>query len=92
MEPTTGQRLIDNFNILKNEWPFSEISKINGADLYYTDGMAADAMFKIQFYQGEFYITTVYIKEDGTYYLTVDNIAIKLAIKNWIDNVKDQTK
>ena len=92
MEPTTGQRLIDNFNILKNEWPLCEISNISGTDLYYTDGMAADAMFKIQFHQGEFYITTVYVKEDGTYYLTVDNIVVKKAIKNWIDTVKDQTK
>lgn len=91
MEPTTGQRLIDKFNILKNEWPLCEISNISGTDLYYTDGMAADAMFKIQFHQGEFYITTVYVKEDGTYYLTVDNIVIKLAIKKWIDTVKDQT-
>ena len=91
METAIGHRLIEHFNILKNEWPLCEISNISGTDLYYTDGMAADAMFKIQFHQGGFYITTVYVKEDGTYYLTIDSIIVKKAIKKWIDTVKDQT-
>ena len=36
-------------------------------------------------------MTTVYVKDDGSYYLTIDNIVIKKAIKKWIDTVKDQT-
>ena len=86
-----SQRLIDNFNILKNEWPLCEILNITWADLYYTDGMATDAVFKIQFHQGGLYMTTVYVKDDGSYYLTIDNIVIKKAIQKWVDTVKDQT-
>lgn len=88
MEITMGQRLMDSFHLLKNEWPTCEINAIDKADNYYTDGMATDSIFKIQFYQAGLYLTSIYVKNDGTYYQTIDNILIKKIISKWVNTVK----
>jgi len=88
MEINIGDKLRNNFTRLKAIWPECEIGEVTASDLYYSDGMSQGAIFKILFYQGRLYITTVYIKNNGTFYSTMGNIAIKNIIIKWIESIK----
>ena len=89
---TTGQKLIDNFAKLQAVWPNCEIGSVTANDTYYTDGMAADALFKIQFFQEGLYTTTVYFKENGNFYLTMSSVLVKKIVTDWIEEVMRQTR
>lgn len=88
METSLGLKLKGEFAKLKTAWPDCKLDEVNGVDLYYTDGMSTGAIFKVLFYQSGLYITTVYIKDDGTFYSTMSNILIKNIVIKWIETVK----
>ena len=76
--------LREKFSLLESEYPEAKLEDVTATDVYYTDGMAADAKFKIVFSKHEKYLTTVYVKDDGGWFSTVENYVIKLAMKAWI--------
>ena len=80
--------LREKFSLLKLAYETS-IDEISGADIVYTDGLAAEAKFKIIFTINKSYITTVYVKDDGAWFSTVDNYVIKKAMKAWIEAVSN---
>jgi len=79
--------LQEKFSLLESEYPEAKLEDVTATDVYYTDGMAQDAKFKIVFSKHEKYLTTVYIKDDGGWFSTVENYVIKLAMKAWIQAV-----
>lgn len=81
--------LREKFSLLKLAYPEIVIDEISGADIVYTDGLAGEAKFKIIFTINKSYITTVYVKDDGAWFSTVDNYVIKKAMKAWIEAVSN---
>ena len=90
MEKSISDELKLNFDKLQVKWHGCELENVTGADIYYTDGMAEGAAFKIIFKQRTIYITTVFIMKNGDWFSTdhKTNILIKTAINGWIDRVR----
>ena len=90
MEKTISDELKVKFAKLQELWPWCEMEEVSGTDMYYTDGAAQDAAFKITFKQRSIYITTVFIMKNGDWFSTdyKTNILIKTAINDWIDRVR----
>jgi hypothetical protein len=88
-----SKQLEANFAMLQERWPECKMDIIKPIDLYYTDGLASEAVFKIEFKQKSLYITTVYIMKDGDWFSSdyKTNILIKNAVNTWIEEVKSNT-
>ena len=52
-----SKQLEANFAMLQEGWPECKMDSICGTDLYYTDGLAEEAVFKIEFKQKSLYVT-----------------------------------
>jgi hypothetical protein len=79
--------LREKINLLKLIYPEIALYEVSSADIYYTDGLAVDAKFKISFLSDGKYVSTVYIKTDGTWFSTVDSPPVKKAMTDWIQEV-----
>jgi hypothetical protein len=88
-----SKQLEANFAMLQEGWPECKMHSICGSDLYYTDGLAQEAVFKIEFKQKSLYITTVYIMKDGDWFSSdyKTNILVKKAVNDWIEGIKSNT-
>ena len=80
--------LQDNFKLLQNEFPQAAMDTIYAIDLIETDGMATEAKFKITVSQHDIFLTTVYVRDDGGWFMTADSILVKKAMKAWIESLK----
>jgi len=80
--------LQDNFKLLQNEFPQATLENIFVIDILETDGMATEAKFKIVVSQHDIFLTTVYVRDDGGWFMTADSILVKKALKTWIESVK----
>ena len=76
--------LQDNFSIFQESFPDAKMGSVEEIDVFYTDGMAKDAKFKIMISQQDIYLSTVYVKEDGEWFMTMDSIVIKKAMRAWV--------
>lgn len=74
----------DDINFLLNKWPESKLYTISQLDLHNTEGLAEGSKFKIEFIQNGTYVASVYIKENGEWFSTVENSMIKMAMKSWM--------
>jgi hypothetical protein len=85
-----SKQLEANFAMLQERWPECKMDSICGTDLYYTDGLASEAAFKIEFKQKSLYITTVFILKDGDWFSSdyKTNILIKNEVNAWIEEIK----
>lgn len=79
--------LREKFSILKRDYPDAILEDIVSSDIVYTDGLAAEAKFKIVFSIYGKYITTIFIKDDGSWFSTVGSATVKKAIRDWIQSV-----
>jgi len=84
--------LQEKISLLKLIYPEVALYEITSADIYYTDGLAVDAKFKISFSNLGKYMTTVYVNPDGTWFSTVDSFLVKKAMTDWIKEVNLMTK
>lgn len=76
--------LEQNFNILQIEWPKAILdTSIDEQDNIATDGMAAEAKFKIIFIHNGLYMSTVYVNSAGDWFSTMDNVVVKKTMKSW---------
>jgi len=76
--------LQDNFSIFQESFPDAKMADVEEIDVFYTDGMAKDAKFKIMISQQDIYLSTVYVKDDGEWFMTMDSIVIKKAMRAWV--------
>jgi len=84
--------LREKISLLKLIYPEIALYEISSADIYYTDGLAVDAKFKISFLSNGKYITTVYVNANGSWFSTVDSLLVKKAMTDWIQEVNLMTK
>ena len=80
--------LQNNFKHIKKEFPEAKMENILAIDVLSTDGMATDAMFKIIFTHHGIFLTTVYVNNDGGWFMTADSILVKNAMKSWIQTTR----
>ena len=80
--------LQDNFKLLQNEFPQATMENIFAIDILETDGMATEAKFKIVVSHHDIFLTTVYVRNDGGWFMTADSIVIKKAMKTWIESLR----
>ena len=76
-----------NFTILQKDYPDAILDTVKSDDVFNTDGMAGEAKFKIIFIQQRQFLTTVYVKDDGSWFMTADSIVIKKKMRDWIESV-----
>lgn len=90
MDTNVSDELQLNFDKLQLMWPNCSLDSVCGTDMYYTDGAADGAAFKITFKQGALYITTVYVMKNGDWFSSDyrTNILIKTTVNKWIDRVR----
>lgn len=75
----------DDIEILLKKWPESKLyAHISQLDLQNTEGLAEGSKFKLEFIQNGTYVASVYIKETGEWFSTVENSMIKMAMKSWM--------
>ena len=88
-----SKQLEANFAMLQEAWPECKMYSISGSDLYYTDGLASESVFKIEFKQKSLYITTIYIMKDGDWFSSdyKTNTIIKNVVNEWIEKIKSNT-
>ena len=77
----------EDIQILLEKWPDAKMYFITELDIFNTDGMAEGSKFKIEFIQNDVYISSVYIKENGLWFSTVDNFMIKKIMQCWITTI-----
>lgn len=86
MSANLFDKLNSNLNILHKQLGFDDISiaHVTGADIFYTDGAASGAFFKIN-------PLGIYFKEDGTEHFCWSTSLTdeqKIIINNWIQMLK----
>ena len=79
--------LQDNFSIFQESFPDAKIGDVEDIDVFYTDGMAKDAKFKIMISQQDIYLSTIYVKDDGEWFMSMDSVVIKKAMRAWVFKV-----
>jgi hypothetical protein len=79
--------LQDNFSIFQESFPDAKMGDVEGVDIFYTEGMAKDAKFKIMVSQENIYLSTIYVKDDGEWFMTMDSVVIKKAMRTWVFKV-----
>ena len=84
--------LREKISLLKLIYPEIALYEVSSADIYYTDGLAVDAKFKISFLSYGKYISTVYVKADGTWFSSVASLLVKKAMTDWIQEVNLMTQ
>ena len=88
-----SKNLRDNCELLKSKCDNFDIKDITGTDLYYTDGSAQGADFKIKLsLKGTNYIRYVYIWPSGEWYSASSDPRIKETVDQWINEVKNISK
>lgn len=70
--------------MFQESFPDAKIGDVEDIDVFYTDGMAKDAKFKIMISQQGVYLSTVYVKEDGEWFMTMDSVVIKKTMRAWV--------
>ena len=73
--------------MFQESFPDAKMADVEEVDVFYTDGMAKDAKFKIMISQQNIYLSTIYVKEDGEWFMTMDSIIIKKAMRAWVFKV-----
>ena len=63
-------------------------SEITGVDLFYTDGAAQEAEYKIYLYKTKEYHYTIYIKKDGTWFCLNETDMLKKWMALWLESIK----
>ena len=76
--------LQDNFPTFQESFPDAKMADVEEVDVFYTDGMAKDAKFKIMISQQGIYLSTVYVKDDGEWFMSMDSVLIKKAMRTWV--------
>ena len=76
--------LQDNFSMFQESFPDAKIGDVEDIDVFYTDGMAKDSKFKIMVSQEDIYLSTIYVKDDGEWFMTMDSVLIKKAMRAWV--------
>jgi hypothetical protein len=64
------------------------VSEITGADLFYTDGAAEDAEYKIYLYKTKEYHHTIYIKKDGAWFCINETDMLKKWMSLWLESIR----
>ena len=72
------------FSLLQADYPDATMEHVLAIDIVETDGLALGAKFKIVFMQGEQFLTTVYVLDDGVWIMSVNSVTIKKAMREWI--------
>jgi len=65
----------------------ASVSEITGADLFYTDGAADEAEYKIYLYKTKEYHHTIYIKKDGTWFCINETDMLKKWMSLWLESI-----
>ena len=84
-----SKKLKEDHEILKNKCDIFEIKDITGTDLYYTDGQAQGADFKIECsLKDTNYMRTIYVWPSGKCWCSSNDKKIQDIINEWIEQVK----
>lgn len=75
------------FSLLQADYPDATMENVLAIDILQTEGLALGAKFKIVFTQGEVFLTTVYVMDDGVWFMSVNSAAIKKAMRAWVTTV-----
>ena len=87
-----SKKLRDNHEFLKSKCDNFHIKDITGTDMYYTDGSAQGADFKIELsLKGTNYMRYVYIWPSGDWYSASNDPRVKEVIDQWIEQVKNMS-
>jgi len=63
------------------------VTEITGVDLFYTDGAAQDAEYKIYLYKTLEYHHTIYIKKNGTWFCINETDMLKKWMSLWLESI-----
>jgi hypothetical protein len=66
---------------------FAVASEITGTDLFYTDGAAEGAEYKIHLYKTGYH-HTIYIKKNGTWFCINETDMLKKWMSLWLESIK----
>jgi hypothetical protein len=67
---------------------FAVASEITGTDLFYTDGAAEGAEYKIYLYKTGYYNYNIYVRKDGTWFCLNETDMLKKWIALWLESIK----
>lgn len=82
------QLLKASLPFLANDLEF-EVSKVSGADTYYTDGSASGSFLKLIIHSNK-NTSNVYLFPNGTYYATSINQEIRSILDGWLETVRSK--
>lgn len=75
------------FSLLQADYPDATMEHVLAIDILQTEGLALGAKFKIVFTQGKEFLTTVYVMDDGVWFMSVNSATIKKAMRAWVREV-----
>jgi len=85
-----SKKLKENAEFLKSKCDKFNIKEVSSADLYYSDGAATGADFKIELgLKGTNYIRYIYVWPSGKWVSMSNNEDVKKLITEWIEQVKN---
>ena len=92
MDTSLSMRLRANLDLLRAVWPDCNSEDVTATDHFYTDGATDGCTLKICFSKFKTHVTSIYIKEDGSYispWNTHKEISEQVGI--WIKKIKQQS-
>lgn len=66
---------------------FVSVSEITGTDLFYTDGAAQGAEYKIYLYKTGYYNYNIYVRTDGTWFCLNETDMLKKWMALWLESI-----
>jgi hypothetical protein len=67
---------------------FAVASEITGTDLFYTDGAAEGAEYKIYLYKTGYYNYNIYVRKDGTWFCLNETDMLKKWMTLWLESIR----
>jgi len=66
---------------------FASVSEITGTDLFYTDGAAQGAEYKVYLYKTGYYNYNIYVRKDGTWFCLNETDMLKKWMTLWLESI-----